>query len=148
MGATKEDDQNDLDLLIGTSIGSYAGVVELWLNDGYANFGDPGATAGEWIRSDWVNPGGEVLALAATLLDPDVYPDIVLGLRTNQYAGGVSVFRGVGYLPSSGTEWSHTGSGEVVTMTVNDFNIDGLKDIAVGTRTAASTGELVVYFGQ
>jgi hypothetical protein len=33
-------------------------------------------------------------------------------------------------------------------MTVSDFNIDGLRDVAVGTRNAVNTGELVVYFGQ
>ncbi len=35
-----------------------------------------------------------------------------------------------------------------MTLTLDDFNLDGLEDIAVGTRTALSTGELVVYFGQ
>jgi hypothetical protein len=84
----------------------------------------------------------------AQVLDPDVFPDVVAGLRTTQYSGALNVYRAFGYLPSSGTEWSHTGSGEIVTLTLQDFNLDGLEDIAVGTRTALSTGELVVYFGQ
>jgi type II secretory pathway pseudopilin PulG len=143
-----EDNGGDVDLLVGTSKAPGVGVVELWLNDGTGTFGDPGDSTSTRVPSDWVDPSGEVLTLTASRLDPDVFPDIVVGLRTAQYAGALSVFQGLGYLPSSGTEWSHSGSGEVVTCSVSDFNIDGLRDIAVGTRTAASTGELVVYFGQ
>jgi hypothetical protein len=48
------------------------------------------------------------------------------------------------FLPSTGAEWSSNGSGELVTLGFDDFNIDGLKDIAVGTRSAVSTGELII----
>jgi type II secretory pathway pseudopilin PulG len=140
-----ENDAGSLDLLVGTSLGSYYGTVELWLNDGTGVFGDPGDP--DRIRSDFVDPQGEVLALGVSRLDPDVFPDVIAGVRTNLYAGAVRVYRGIGYLPSTGSTWSHTGSGEAVTLTVDDFNLDARQDIAVGTRTAVSTGELVIYFG-
>jgi hypothetical protein len=106
------------------------------------------AASGWWLRDDWIDAGGEVLSLGTALLDPDVFPDVIAGLRTTTYAGALHVYKGTGFLPSSGTAWSHSGSGEVVTLAVDDFNIDGRPDVAVGTRTAASTGALVVYFGQ
>jgi type II secretory pathway pseudopilin PulG len=137
----KEDDQDDLDLLVGTSTGPSAGRIQLWLNDGEGGFGYSGAP------SDTIDTSGEVLSLATSSLDPDVFPDVIAGLRTAQYAGALKVYKGTGYLPSAGTEWSHSGSGEVATLVVHDFNIDGLRDVAVGTRTAVSTGQLVVYFG-
>jgi prepilin-type N-terminal cleavage/methylation domain-containing protein len=137
----KEDDRSTVDLLVGTSMGYSSGEVQLWLNDGEGQFGDSDAP------SDWIYAGGEVLALRTAKLDPDVFPDVIVGLRTSQYSGALNVYKGTGYLPSAGTEWSYSGSGEVATLTVSDFNIDGLPDVAVGTRTAISTGELVVYFG-
>jgi hypothetical protein len=137
----KEDDQNDLDLVVGTSTASSVGQIQLWLNDRDGKFGDDGSP------SDWIDAGGEVLSLATAEIDPDVFPDVIAGLRTAQYSGALNIYKGTGFLPSAGTEWSHTGSGEVATLVVHDFNIDGLKDVAVGTRTALSTGQLVVYFG-
>jgi len=137
----KEDNAGDLDLIVGTSMGASSGRVQLWHNDGRARFGDSG------LPSDYVDAGGEVLAIGTTLLDPDVFPDVIAGLRTGPYAGALRVYRGTGFLPSDGTQISIPGSGEVSTLTIDDFNIDGLKDVAAGTRTAFSTGELVIYFG-
>ena len=146
----KEDSAGDVDLVVGTSTADGLGVIELWLNDvelGKSTFGDPGPSSDN-IRSDFANAGGEALALSTATLDPDVFPDLVIGLRTSQYAGSINVFRAFGYLPSSGTQWSNSNSGEVVTLVIEDFNLDGLHDIAAGTRTSISSGELVVYFGQ
>lgn len=140
-----ENDGGSLDLLVGTSKGEYFGALELWLNDGTGLLGDPGQVGR--LPSDWVDPEGEVLSLGVSHLDRDVFPDVIAGVRTNLYSGAVRVYRGIGYLPSTGTTWSHAGSGEAVTLTVDDFNLDARKDIAVGTRTAVSTGELVIYFG-
>lgn len=144
----REDGDGDDDILAGTSIASGAGHVDLWTND-EGNFGTPDTSGtGGRIVSDWVDAGGEVMSMGTALLDPDVFPDVIAGIRTGTYSGELHVYRGTGYLPSTGADWANTGSGEIVTLTVDDFDIDGLLDIAVGTRTAASTGELVVYFGQ
>jgi len=142
----EEDNGNDVDLLVGTTTGTYAGTVELFLNDGQGALGLN--ASGRRIHDDWIDAGGDVLTIKTALLDPDVFPDLIVGTRTNQYAGALLVFNGIGYLPSTGTAWSHAASGEVVTTTVDDYNIDGLYDVAVGTRTSSLTGELVVYFGQ
>ena len=123
-------------------MGFSSGMVQLWLNNGEGKFGD-----GESEPSDWIYTEGEVLSLGTATLDPDVFPDVIVGLRTYQFTGALNVYKGTGYLPSAGTEISFTGSGEVATLTISDFNKDGLKDVAVGTRTALSTGELVIYFG-
>jgi hypothetical protein len=141
-----EDGDGDVDLLVGTSIALGAGHLELWHNERGA-FG-VADSLGMRTASDWLDADGEVLSMDTAFLDPDVFPDVITGIRTTSYAGALNVYRTFGYLPSSGSAWSHVGSGEVVTLTVDDFNIDGLADIAVGTRTAATTGELVVYFGQ
>lgn len=141
-----EDNQNDTDLVVGTSKALGTGVVELWLNDG-GKFGTSDG-AGGFVVSDWVDSGGEVLSMSTTKLDIDVFPDVVVGLRTASYSGRLDVYRGIGYLPSTGTAWSSTSTGELVALSVNDFNIDGKKDVAAGTRTAATTGQLIVFFGQ
>jgi hypothetical protein len=137
----QEDDQHDVDLVLGTAVTTTTGVIELWHNNSEGVFG-----AGD-MRSDWIDAGGAVLSLSTVTLDPDVFPDVVAGTRSSPYLGALSVYRGFGYLPSHGAELSFQGSGEVATLTVSDFNIDGLWDIAAGTRTALSTGELVIYFG-
>ena len=36
--------------------------------------------------------------------------------------------------------------GEVITLTINDFNKDLRQDFAIGTRTASSRGAVVVFF--
>ena len=36
--------------------------------------------------------------------------------------------------------------GEVMTMSMSDFDRDRLKDIVVGTRTSSTQGKLIIYF--
>jgi hypothetical protein len=142
-----EDQWNDMDLLVGTSKALGSGVIELWNNDN-GDLGVIDEVSGTQTVSDWVDAGGEVLAMSTARLDGDVFPDIAAGLRTALYAGKLNVYRTIGFLPSTAIEWSSNGSGELVTLGFDDFNIDGRKDIAVGTRSAVSTGELIIYFGQ
>jgi type II secretory pathway pseudopilin PulG len=142
-----EDQYGDIDLLVGTSKSLGSGVVELWNNDN-GDLGVIDEVSGNQTVSDWVDAGGEVLAMGTARLDNDVFPDIAAGTRTSLYSGKLKIYRTFGFLPSTSIELSTDGSGEVVTLGFDDFNIDGLKDIAIGTRSAISTGELVIYFGQ
>lgn len=142
-----EDQYGDIDLLVGTSKSLGSGVIELWNNDN-GDLGVIDEVSGTQSVSDWVDGGGEVLAISTARLDNDVFPDIAAGTRTALYAGKLKVYRTFGFLPSTAMVLSAAGSGEVVTLGFDDFNIDGLKDIAVGTRSAVSTGELIIYFGQ
>jgi hypothetical protein len=142
-----EDQYGDIDLLVGTSKSLGSGLVELWNNDN-GDLGVIDEVSGNQTVSDWVDAGGEVLAMGTARLDNDVFPDIAAGTRTALYSGKLRIYRTFGFLPSTSIELSTDGSGEVVTLGFDDFNIDGLKDIAIGTRSAISTGELVIYFGQ
>ena len=36
--------------------------------------------------------------------------------------------------------------GEVITLTSTDFNLDGAPDVAAGTRTSGSAGQVVIFF--
>ena len=56
------------------------------------------------------------------------------------------MYRAFGFLPTNGTVLSSTSVGEVITGTTADFNRDGAPDLAVGTRTTATAGKVVVYF--
>lgn len=145
----QEDATGDLDLVIGTSTAPAVGQIELWLNAGSGNFGKFRMVDGVWVKSDSVAAPGEALAIGVTPLDADVYPDVAAGLKTGlAYQGALVVYRTFGFLPNSGTAWSGSEIGEVVTLDTNDFNKDGRQDVVVGTRTGASSGKLVVYFQQ
>jgi hypothetical protein len=51
-------------------------------------------------------------------------------------------------MPSPGSEWTSPNIGEAITLTINDFNNDWKPDIAVGTRTSSSMGQVIVFFNE
>jgi len=73
---------------------------------------------------------------------------LVVGTRSALYSGTVLLYRAYGYLPSSPAQISGLNVGEVITMTNADYNKDGAPDLAVGTRTSATSGKVVIYFNQ
>jgi hypothetical protein len=142
-----EDNQGDLDIIIGTEISSTVGRVEVWHNDGSNAFGTD--ISGTLMPNDSSDPGGSPLSIQALRIDNDVFPDLVVGTRNGSaYTGDVVIYRAFGYLPLNGTVISSSGSGEVVTITSDDFNKDGAPDIAVGTRVSSTAGKVVVYFNE
>jgi hypothetical protein len=143
----KEDGNADIDIVIGSELGSTSGAVQVWHNRGSYNFG--AGTGGSVAPSDQVDAGGAPLSLAAAKLDNDIFPDLIVGTRrSTSYDGQVVIYRGFGFLPDTGTVISSTGVGEIVTMTNADFNKDGAPDLAAGTRTSATTGKVVVFFNE
>jgi len=141
-----EDTNHDLDIVAGTATGLGSGGIELWLNNGDGTFGT--FVGDHYEPSDTILVSGEVLCLGVDRFDTDVYPDIAAGIRTVAYSGYLKIFSCFGFLPSSGNEFTSENIGEVITLTVNDFNKDYRNDIAVGTRTSLSQGTVVVFFNQ
>jgi hypothetical protein len=142
-----EDDQGDLDIILGTEISSAVGRVEVWHNNGSNAFGTD--VSGTLMPNDTSDPGGSPLSINALRIDNDVFPDLAVGTRNgSSYTGDVVIYRAFGFLPLNGTVISSSGSGEVVTITSDDFNKDGAPDIAVGTRVSSSAGKVVIYFNE
>jgi hypothetical protein len=99
--------------------------------------------------NDTADPDGSPLSLTALRIDNDVFPDLAVGTRNgSSYTGAVVTYRAFGFLPLNGTVISSSGSGEVVTITSDDFNKDGAPDIAVGTRVSSTAGKVVIYFNE
>ncbi len=142
----KEDGHGDIDIIVGTRMSVGSGGIEIWHNNGDGTFGiDDGF--GEYRPSDTVELAGEVLCLGIANFNGDVYPDIVAGIKLGgTYSGEVKVFSCYGYMPAAGSEWTSPNIGEAITLTINDFNNDWEPDIAVGTRTSDSRGQVVVFF--
>src|SRR4030095_4808971 len=76
-----EDQYGDIDLLVGTSKSLGSGVIELWNNDN-GDLGVIDEVSGTQSVSDWVDGGGEVLAISTARLHNDGFPDIAAGPRT------------------------------------------------------------------
>ncbi|MFH1221394.1 MAG: SdrD B-like domain-containing protein [Candidatus Eisenbacteria bacterium] len=144
-----EDTNGDVDIVVGTKTGAGSGRIDLWLNNGDGTFGDYDSTLGYNVPSDTVAIAGEVLCLGVEKFDRDVYPDVVAGIKSSgSYVGQLQIYSCYGYMPPAPT-WTSQGVGnvgEVITLTIDDFNMDSRKDIAIGTRTSASQGTVVVFF--
>jgi type II secretory pathway pseudopilin PulG len=144
-----EDSYGDEDIIVGTKTGLGTGSLELWLNNGGGVFGEYDSLSAQYVPSDTAFFNAEVLCLAIDKFNRDIYPDVAVGLKNaGSYVGEIQVFQCYGYMPS-GASWSSSsvGSvGEVITVTVNDFNKDLRQDFAIGTRTSSSRGTVVVFF--
>jgi hypothetical protein len=144
----KEDGHGDIDIIVGTRHSEGVGGIEIWHNNGDGTFGINDGF-GEYRPSDVAYMEGEVLCLGIANFNGDVYPDIVAGVKlSGTYSGEIKVFPCYGYMPAPGSEWTSPNTGEAITLTINDFNNDWEPDIAVGTRTSSSRGQVVVFFNE
>ncbi len=150
-----EDDQGDPDIIAATSAAVNNGLIFLWLNTA-GTFGVPDTTGyafqpeetPNW-PDDWVNAQGEALSLGVLHVNNDLFPDIAYGTRNSVlYTGDIYILPAYGTLPVLGQKINQSASGEIITMDVADFNWDNRPDIVVGTRTSATQGRLVAYFGK
>ncbi len=150
-----EDDAGDPDIVAAVASGPTTGAVLLWLNEAGV-FGQPDTTgfafgAEETPRwpDDWVDAQGAALCLSILHLNRDIFPDIAYGTRNSVlYEGNIYVLASYGTLPDGGQKINQAYSGEIITMDVADFNKDNRPDLVVGTRTSATQGKLVAYFGR
>lgn len=141
-----EDSDGDIDIIVGTTTGAGMGMVEIWHNNSDGTFGELNYF-GYYEPSDTVYINGDVLCIGVGYFDRDIYPDIAVGMRSvADFSGALKVFQCYGYMPSSGNEWTSPNVGEVITLTLDDFNKDWKQDIAIGTRTSLSQGKVVVFF--
>ncbi|MBN2184214.1 MAG: VCBS repeat-containing protein [Candidatus Krumholzibacteriota bacterium] len=152
----KEDDSGDPDIIAGTRTGFNQGLILLYINH-EGEFGVPDTTGmspfgfGEvpnW-PDDVVDGLGEVLSLATTKINNDIFPDILYGTRSSSlYTGDLYILPAYGTLSGYGLKINSTDHGEIVSIDVADFNHDNDPDIVVGTRSSAIQGKLVAFFGQ
>jgi prepilin-type N-terminal cleavage/methylation domain-containing protein len=140
------------DLLVGVSISQSAGGVQIW-NNKLGVFGvddtsgfvhDPDTDAKE--PNQYLDAGGEALAVSARRLDADIFPEILIGTRSSLfYTGDLLMARElIGKMVVTNIKVNI--AGEVVTIDYGDFNKDSNTDIVVTTRTSATAGKLAIYF--
>ena len=145
LGDQIEDDQGDTDILLAVQTAETAGHVEVWhqSSDNYFGLVDESAR----IANDRMYTNGAPISMMVMHLDNDIFPDILVGTRRNTgYEGTVEYALGFGHLLSETiptTEWS---IGAVLTMTNEDFNMDGVKDLAVGTQNSSTRGKVLVFY--
>ena len=151
-----EDDAGDYDLIVGFSGINEIGGITLWLNDS-GTFGIPDTVGSKPyppqvtknLPDDYVEIEGDVQAIETLRVNNDIFPDLAIGTKTSAfYTGDLYILAAYGTLPSAGIKINSVGGGEVVTMDIADFNRDGRHDIVLGTRTSATQGSLVAYFGK
>jgi len=151
----KEDDSGDDDIVAALTMGASYGYIMLWLNTN-GTVGVQDTTGYHFepevkpvLPDDWVNAEGEALSLAVLYVNNDIFPDLAYGTRNSTvFTGNLYVLPAYGTLPMHGEQINQSDSGEIISIDVADFNKDNRPDIVVGTRSTATQGRLVAYFGR
>jgi hypothetical protein len=150
-----EDDSGDDDIITALTMGPSYGYVMLWHNSS-GTFGAPDTFGNTYepevmplFPDDWTYAEGEALSLALLRVNNDIFPDLAYGTRNSDvYTGNIYVLACYGTLPMYGEQINQTESGEIISIGVADFNKDSRPDIVVGTRSTATQGKLIAYFGR
>lgn len=151
--ATTVDNQLDWDIVLGTKA-SAVNNLSVWFN------GQPGLYDGERLyRSNpnfYGNSPYDLTDLAIANLDwsPFADADVAAAVRISDTAGGFQVWRnqsfanqgmvGYGY-PTTAPDAYYTASGQGLTIAVADMDGDGDRDVILGTRTGANTGDVELW---
>ena len=149
----QNDGLSEPDILVGITQAVNVGGVQVWLNkngvygvDDKTGFVYDNDTDHK-VPDKFYNAGGEVLAVAATRLDADIYPEIIMGTRSSTfYTGSLLIVQEPGTANERTTNVKVNVAGEVVSFDIADMNKDSYLDIVVTTRTSASAGKLAIYF--
>ncbi len=143
-----DDDQGLPDIVVACeNTDEVSGHIELWLQHEDGRFGI--ANGNDRVFDDYMETHGAPLVFYTERVDNDIFPDLLIGTRvSNLYQGMVELALGFGYLPSQPTLITENPIGAVVTMTLNDFNLDNGTDLAVGTQNSATMGQVVIFYRQ
>jgi hypothetical protein len=145
LGDQVEDDDQDIDIVLAVQMGDVYGHVEVWHQDPDNYFGL--VDESRRIANDKMLTGGAPISMVVMHLDNDVFPDILVGTRRGSgFEGTVEFALGFGHLLSESVPTTETSIGAVLTMTNADFNMDGVKDLAVGTQNASTRGKVLVFY--
>ncbi len=142
-----DDNSGRPDIVVASATSEFSGGIELWVQHEDGRFG----LVNEGARSfdDYMYTSGAPLVMFAHNMDNDMFPDILIGTRTStSYQGDFELARTFGFLPAHATPITNANLGAVVTMTLNDFNMDNAMDLAVGTQNSATEGQVVIFFRQ
>lgn len=142
-----DDNSSRPDIVVAAKTSDISGGIELWVQHEDGRFG----ILNEGFRSfdDYMYTEGAPIVVYAYPMDNDMFPDLLIGTRTSSiYQGDFELARTFGYLPAHATPITNTSLGAVVTMTLNDFNMDNAMDLAVGTQNSATEGQVVIFFRQ
>lgn len=160
--ATTNNDQHDLDIIVGTRASGTANI-RVWWN------GQPGRYTGNvYYRSTesfMGNASYDIQALGAADLDGsgNNTRDVVTGVLTGTNVGRFQVWRNQAYgntgevrgtvgtvttptTPNS-QYYDNPGTGAVRGLALGDLNSDGRIDVAIGTVTGTNLGKVEVWWG-
>jgi type II secretory pathway pseudopilin PulG len=136
------DADGDLDVVLGTRTGNYAGKFETWFNSGLGLFSHvPG--------SDTYDVSGEVYSITTLDANSDGFTDIAVSVATSKFNGGFEIWLNSAATPGV-FSFAHcyTCSGEGRTIAAGDMNYDGVTDIVAGTRTGNKKGRVEYWENQ
>lgn len=135
------------DILVGTkSPVADRGTVEIWQSSDATT---PTFSRIEIYPSIGGIPGaklGEVTAMAMADFDGDGVRDLVLGTRTSEFTGQVVFLQGLGKLTTPKFLWRNSvdiSSGYVTALGVVDVDLDGQRDVVIGTRLTSALGKII-----
>jgi len=132
------DQDMDLDVVLGTRTGTNVGVIEVWLNNGWATY----------TRTRQLTAAGEVNALATGDFNSDGLIDIAAGtkIHSNDKTGQIEVWvNGPSVSFQRHGPWD--ASGKVNALAAGMMDDDSTLDLVAGTKTGNNSGRVDLWLG-
>lgn len=135
------------DLIVGTKSPTVdQGTLEVWQSNDATT---PAFTRQEIYPSAGGIPGnrlGEVTCMQLGDFDGDGRRDLAVGTKTGTGSGEVHFFQYVSKVNGARFVWRSSvpiSSGYVTALGVDDVDMDGQKDVVIGTRLTAAAGKII-----